>query len=65
VNSVLQVHSLAGGYTRPPVLSDVDFGVVPDEIVAVLGANGAGKTTRLRALSETPDLSREVRLGVR
>jgi hypothetical protein len=31
---LLDVHGLAGGYTRAPVLRDVDLHVLPDEIVA-------------------------------
>jgi len=34
---------------RFPVLAGVDFEVAPGEIVAVAGANGAGKTSLLRA----------------
>jgi branched-chain amino acid transport system ATP-binding protein len=66
VNPLLDVHGLAGGYTRAPVLRDVDLHVLPDEIVAVLGANGAGKTTLLRALSGSLPICRgEVQLGDR
>jgi ABC-type branched-subunit amino acid transport system ATPase component/ABC-type branched-subunit amino acid transport system permease subunit len=33
------------------ILSDVTFGVAPGEIVALLGTNGAGKSTTLRTLA--------------
>jgi branched-chain amino acid transport system ATP-binding protein len=49
---VLAVDNLSTGYVRAPVLRDVTIHV-GDEIVALLGANGAGKTTALRAISGT------------
>ena len=48
---VLEVNDLHGGYTHAPVLRGVSLSVARDEVVALLGANGAGKTTVLRALS--------------
>ena len=48
--TVLSVERLTTGYLRAPVLRDLTI-EVGDEIVAVLGANGAGKTSLLRALS--------------
>jgi ABC-type Mn2+/Zn2+ transport system ATPase subunit len=41
---------LAAGYGGPPVLRDVSFSVDPGRTVCVLGPNGGGKTTLLRAL---------------
>jgi branched-chain amino acid transport system ATP-binding protein len=52
MTAVLKVDRLTTGYTRAPVLRDVSLDV-GDEIVALLGANGAGKTTFLRAVSGT------------
>lgn len=64
--SLLEVTGLSGGYTAAPVIRDLDLHIEPDEIVGLLGANGAGKTTVLRALSGTlPVCSGEVRLDGR
>ncbi|PWT90462.1 MAG: ABC transporter ATP-binding protein [Proteobacteria bacterium] len=49
--NILQVQGLAAGYGSIRVLHGLDFGVGERAIVALLGANGAGKTTALRALS--------------
>jgi branched-chain amino acid transport system ATP-binding protein len=48
---LLSVSQLTAGYSGMRVLRDVSFEVFPAEIVAVVGSNGAGKTTMLRALS--------------
>jgi branched-chain amino acid transport system ATP-binding protein len=51
--SVLEVTGLRAGYGAINVLQDIDLTVEPGEIVVVLGANGAGKTTAMRAISGT------------
>jgi len=48
---VLLTHKLTAGYGAAPVLEDVDLEVRPGETVAMIGANGAGKSTTMRALS--------------
>ncbi len=48
---MLDVTDLHAGYGAFQVLHGVSFTVGPGEIVAVLGANGVGKTTLNRALS--------------
>jgi branched-chain amino acid transport system ATP-binding protein len=50
---ILEVVGLTGGYTKAPVLRDVTLSVDENEIVGLLGANGAGKTSVLRAISGT------------
>jgi branched-chain amino acid transport system ATP-binding protein len=47
---MLEVSDLAAGYGRIPILGGLSFGVAPGEFVGVLGHNGMGKTTLLRAL---------------
>ncbi len=49
--AVLTAHKLEAGYGAAPVLEKVHVDVYPGEMVAVLGANGAGKSTMLRAMS--------------
>lgn len=49
--SLLSVHGLSAAYGSTTVLSDVALEVPQRGITALLGANGAGKTTMLRAIS--------------
>ncbi len=48
---MLRVRELESGYGRVQVLRGIDLDVAEGEIVSVLGANGVGKTTTLRAVS--------------
>jgi branched-chain amino acid transport system ATP-binding protein len=48
---LLRVRELESGYGRVQVLRGIDLDVAEGEIVSVLGANGVGKTTTLRAVS--------------
>jgi len=47
---LLEVRGLSAGYGAIPVLRDVGFQVGAGEIVGVLGHNGMGKTTLMKAL---------------
>ena len=46
--SLLEISHVTGGYTRTPVLKDVSFEVKPNELVALIGLNGAGKSTIIK-----------------
>ncbi len=48
---MLAVESVTSGYTRVDVVHAVSMHVDREAIVAVLGANGAGKTALLRAIT--------------
>ncbi|WP_077211108.1 ABC transporter ATP-binding protein [Bacillus dakarensis] len=45
---LLQIKEVTGGYTRNPVLKDVSFDVDRNEIVGLIGLNGAGKSTTIK-----------------
>src|SRR3982751_2806309 len=60
---LLQLRGVAARYGPLQALHGIDLSVGEGEIVAVLGANGAGKTTALRAISATVKTSGEVVFG--
>ena len=47
---MLRVENLAAGYGHSQVLFDVSLGIAAGEVVTLLGRNGMGKTTTVRAL---------------
>jgi ABC-2 type transport system ATP-binding protein len=49
--TAIRVHGLEKSYARLHVLRGVDFDVARGSIFALLGSNGAGKTTVVRILS--------------
>jgi ABC-type branched-subunit amino acid transport system ATPase component len=59
---ILEVDGLTAGYGPITVLRDVSIQVAPGEILGMLGRNGMGKTTLIRALSGLirPDAGRIV-----
>lgn len=63
--ALLEVSRLNAGYGGMPVLRDVGIVVRAAEIVAMVGSNGAGKTTMLRAISRLIDARGEIRFGGR
>lgn len=50
-DSLLTLSGVTAGYGVDPVLRDLDLSVGRGEVVALLGANGAGKSTVLRVIS--------------
>ena len=48
---MLEVNALQAGYGAIPVLHEISFTLKDGEILGVLGRNGMGKTTLIRALS--------------
>jgi branched-chain amino acid transport system ATP-binding protein len=48
---VLTLSAVCAGYASVPAISDVSIAVGEAEAVGLLGANGAGKSTTLRAIS--------------
>jgi len=60
---MLEVAELAAGYGNTPVLFGVSFNVAAGEVVTLLGRNGMGKTTIVRAVMGILPVQRgEVRL---
>jgi ABC-2 type transport system ATP-binding protein len=46
--SLLKIDHVTGGYTRNPVLKNVTFEVNKNEMVGLIGLNGAGKSTTIK-----------------
>jgi branched-chain amino acid transport system ATP-binding protein len=51
ITPVLELERVSAGYGEIGVLRDVSIRVSPGEIVTIIGANGAGKTSTLLAIS--------------
>ncbi|MEN6466657.1 MAG: ABC transporter ATP-binding protein [Syntrophaceae bacterium] len=49
-NPILKVLNIDSGYDDVPVVFDASLEVMPGELVAIVGANGAGKTTIMRTI---------------
>ena len=61
---MLKVTQLCAGYGRIPILNGISFALQEGEFVGVLGHNGMGKTTLLKALMGfLPATAGEVRFG--
>ncbi|MDQ0217603.1 ABC transporter ATP-binding protein [Peribacillus cavernae] len=46
--SLLEINKLIGGYTKTPVLKGISFEIQPQELVGLIGLNGAGKSTTIK-----------------
>ena len=51
VGTMLKVEHLCSGYSRVPAIHDISFEVGKGQMVAILGSNGAGKTTVLKTIT--------------
>ncbi|MGN0076787.1 MAG: amino acid ABC transporter ATP-binding protein [Parafannyhessea sp.] len=54
---VIRIEGLRKSFGRHVVLRNIDFEVMPGEVVTIIGASGSGKSTLLRCINllETPD----------
>ena len=48
---MLSLENISGGYAERPVLNNISLCIKPGQVISILGANGAGKTSTLRAIS--------------
>ncbi|RJL05514.1 ABC transporter ATP-binding protein [Paracoccus aestuarii] len=62
MTAALELKQVTASYGHGSVLHDVDLEVVSGKVTALLGANGAGKTTALRAICGMIRTSGDVRL---
>ncbi len=46
----LEIKGLSGGYGKVPILHGIDFTVLENEVVGILGHNGMGKSTLLKTI---------------
>src|SRR5689334_17535748 len=60
MSAILSARNLCAFYGQTRVLHGLDFDIEQGGITAFLGANGAGKTSTLRALSGMIDATGEV-----
>ena len=57
VEPVIRIEGLRKSFGSHEVLKNIDFQIMPGEVVTIIGASGSGKSTLLRCLNllETPD----------
>ena len=63
MDKLISTLKLDVGYSKEPVVSDVNIEVSPGEILAIIGANGAGKSTILKTIvRQLKKLDGEIRI---
>ncbi|MFC5541824.1 ABC transporter ATP-binding protein [Ureibacillus suwonensis] len=50
---MLELKDVTGGYTRKPVIKDLNFSIEQGELVGLIGLNGAGKSTTIKHIIGT------------
>jgi branched-chain amino acid transport system ATP-binding protein len=60
--TLLSVQNLKVSYGRIKALHGIDFEIAQGEIVTIIGANGAGKSTTLRAISRMVPVEKGTRM---
>ncbi|MBP1939594.1 ABC transporter ATP-binding protein [Phocicoccus pinnipedialis] len=45
---ILELKDVTGGYSKTPVIHNIDFNIKEGEIVGLIGLNGAGKSTTIK-----------------
>ena len=57
VEPVIRIEGLRKSFGSHEVLKNIDFQIMPGEVVTIIGASGSGKSTLLRCINllETPD----------
>src|SRR5687767_8931886 len=63
MDALLEVTNPHAAYGATRVLHGIDFSIADGSITTLLGANGAGKTTKLRALCAMVPTQGEIRFG--
>ena len=63
MNALLQLEGVAASYGASQVLFDVSLAIGPGEVVTLLGRNGMGKTTAVRAIMGLLPAKGTIRFG--
>jgi zinc transport system ATP-binding protein len=50
MNSLIEIKNLSAGYDKVPVIEDVNIDIYEQDFLGVIGPNGGGKTTLLKAI---------------
>ena len=50
MNQLIKIENLSVGYDKEPVLHDVNFEICEKDFLGIIGPNGGGKTTLLKAI---------------